>query len=146
MSNLPGNPLNDQVNYKINALSPRTLLTWFATHDDTLKQRIETGFSNQKQLSSVRKSYKLNTNSNNSTSKNYMKFKTKHKTKKGKHGDYSHKIYKSKFGMKSERGTSFNKMSSKYNISFVPQKSKQNKDKNSRASNGHSISIESKNW
>lgn len=71
-----------------------------------------------------------------------MKFKTKNK--KVKHLNYGNKIYKTKFGVKSERGTSFNKITSKYNRTHGSRKSKQNKGKNSRVSIGHSISIESK--
>jgi hypothetical protein len=92
MSNLAGSIMNDKMLRNIPKLSPRTLISLFVTHDDTIKERIEAEFSNQKQLSSDRKSHKINTCSNNSATNSHMKFKTK----KSKHNIYGNKFNVSK--------------------------------------------------
>lgn len=70
-------------------LSPNTLMVCFATHDDTIKERIEAELSTQKQNSSGRKSHKVYTYSNGSTIKNYMNLKSKGTKSFYKKGNYN---------------------------------------------------------
>jgi hypothetical protein len=137
MSNLPGSIMNDKMLRNIPKLSPRTLISLFVTHDDTIKERIEAEFSNQKQLSSGRKSHKINTCSNNSATNSHMKFKTK----KSKHNIYGNKFNVSKLWVRSNRNSTVNHIGSKKHKDFAAKKINV-KSKDGRASNAHSISIE----
>lgn len=138
-SNLPGNILNDNIMLKIPTLSPNTILSCFATHDDTIKERIEAELSTQKQMSSGRKSYKINTSSTNSVSRNYMNFKTK----RSKDSVYGNKFKVSKLCAKSDRNSTINRIGSqKHSGTYLPWKKINEKSKEGRGSNVHSISIE----
>ena len=73
-SNLPTNAMYEKCAQKMPNLSPRTLLSCFAIHDETIKEKIEAELSNKRQMSSGRKTYCLKTYSNSSTLNNYMNF------------------------------------------------------------------------
>ena len=50
-SNLPTNAMYEKCAQKMPNLSPRTLLSCFATHDETIKEKIEAELSNKRQMS-----------------------------------------------------------------------------------------------
>ena len=127
MSNLSNNIIVDKGAQKVPVLSPRTFLSCFATHDETIKYKIDSEMTNKRQLSSGRKGYNIKRYANNTTLKNYLNFKSKGKKKISKRNKYSTKLW-----ARSDRGSSLNKVSVKnYNALFIPTKKLKVKHKDS---------------
>ena len=136
-TNLQTHCLNEKGVQKVPILSPRTLLSCFATHDETIKDKIDAGIARQKQANSGRKSHKINKNSK-TTLNEYLKFKPKsiNISKRNKSTNWYKKV------MKSQREKSTNNQPQKKYWELLGAK-KNFYDKNKENSNrGNSISID----
>ena len=117
-------------------LSPNTLLNCFVTHDAIL-QRMGSEFENLKQFSSWRKSHKIEASFKDSKLKKYLKLKPKKKRPSTHMNTKNPKLH-----VRSERGSSLNKIIPK-RLSQIKEPNKKHKASRKKNSNAaHRISIE----